>query len=113
MFWFYLVGVDRPPKEAMPVAIRAGRFGFWCSLLGVESDSCGENSRWKGPTSRHVRVHFGKSGYSLLAASTCCHRGRHRCDSHPCLSPTYRRSVFEGRFVLLRPSVRHAFVHNT
>ena len=26
--------------------------------------------------------------------------------SHPCLSPTYTRSVFEGRFELLRPSVR-------
>ena len=33
--------------------------------------------------------------------------------SHPCLSPTYTRSVFEGRFKLLRPSVRHAFAHNT
>ena len=43
---------------------RAGRFGFWCPLLGAESDSCGENSGWKGPTSRQVRVHFGKSGYS-------------------------------------------------
>ena len=26
--------------------------------------------------------------------------------SHPCLSPTYARSMFEGRFKLLRPSVR-------
>ena len=46
--------------------------------------------------------------YSLLAASICCHRGRHRCDtSHPCRSPTYTRSVFEGGlFEVLRPSVR-------
>ena len=68
MFWCSLAGADRPPKVAMPVAIhcffRAGIFGFWCPLLGAESDSCGENSRWKGPTSRQVRVHFGKSGYS-------------------------------------------------
>ena len=38
--------------------------------------------------------------------------------SHPCLSclsPTYARSVFEGGFEPLRPSVRpaHAFAHNT
>ena len=26
--------------------------------------------------------------------------------SHPCLPPTYRRSMFEGRLELLRPSVR-------
>ena len=26
--------------------------------------------------------------------------------SHPCLSPTYTRSVFEGGFEFLRPSVR-------
>ena len=69
MFLYSLVGADRPPKEAMPVAIaclefRAGKFGFSCPLLGAESDSCGENSRWKGPTSLQVRVHFGKSGYS-------------------------------------------------
>ena len=67
MFWCSLVGAVRPPKEAMPVAItcfREGRFGLWCPLLGAESDSCGEKSRWKGPTSRQIRVHFGKSGYS-------------------------------------------------
>ena len=62
MFWCSMVGADRPPKKAMPVAIRAEIFGFWCPLLGAESDSCGENSRWKGPTSRHVRVHFRKIG---------------------------------------------------
>ena len=35
--------------------------------------------------------------------------------SHPCLSPTYTMSVFEGGFELLRPSVRpgHAFTHST
>ena len=66
MFWCFLVGADPPPKQAMPAAIvfRAERFGFCCPLLGAESDSCGENSRWKGPTSRQVRVHFGKSGYN-------------------------------------------------
>ena len=66
MFWRSLVGADRPPKEAMSVAnaCLAGILGFWCPLLGAESDSSGENSRWKGPTSRQVRVHFGKSGYS-------------------------------------------------
>ena len=35
---------------------RAERFGLWCPLLGAESDSCGEKSRWKGPTSRQIRV---------------------------------------------------------
>ena len=67
MFWCSLGGANRPPKQAMPIAMclfRAGRFGFWCPLLGGESDSCGENSRWKGLTSRQVRVHFGKSGYN-------------------------------------------------
>ena len=45
--------------------------------------------------------------YSLLAASICCHRGRHRCDTviHACLL-TCTRSVFESRLELLRPSVR-------
>ena len=50
MFWCSLVGADRPPKEAMPVAIvclRAGRFGFWYPLLGAESDSFRENSPWR------------------------------------------------------------------
>ena len=38
MFWRSLVGADRPPKEAMPVAnaCLAGIFGFWCPLLGAE-----------------------------------------------------------------------------
>ena len=67
MFWCSLVGADRPPKQAMPVAIIAcleqeDLIWVWY-LLGAESDSCGENSRWKGPTSRQVRVHFRKSGY--------------------------------------------------
>ena len=45
--------------------------------------------------------------YSLLAASICFHRGRHRCDTvMHALSPTYTRSVFEGGFEFLRPSVR-------
>ena len=56
----------------MPVAIvcfRAGRFGFWCALLGAESDSCGENSRWKCPTSRQVR-------YILENRGTVLEKGR-------------------------------------
>ena len=91
MFWCSLVGAVRPPKEAMPVAIAyleqedwglrknqnaprpsassGGKMskrlgGIIGCLLGTESDLCGENSRWKGPTFRQVRVHFGKSGYS-------------------------------------------------
>ena len=67
MFWCSLVGADRPSKEAMQVAIACLEqedLGFGILLLGAESDSCRENSRWKGPTSRQVRVHFGKSGYS-------------------------------------------------
>ena len=51
MFWCSLVGADRPP-----CSFRTGRFGVWCPLLGAESDSYGENKRWKGPTSRKVRV---------------------------------------------------------
>ena len=65
MFWCSLVGADRPP-----CSFRTGRFGVWCPLLGAESDSCGENNRWKGPTSRKVRVHFGKSGYSSREKQT-------------------------------------------
>ena len=66
MFWCSLAGADRPSKEAMSVAIACLEQEDWvlCPLLRVESDSCGEISRWKGPTSRQVRVHFGKSGYS-------------------------------------------------
>ena len=70
MFWCSLVGADRPPKEViMPVAIACLEledlgFGILCWERKVESDSCGENSRWKDPTSRQVRVHSGKSGYS-------------------------------------------------
>ena len=65
MFWCSLVGADHLPKEAMPVGIGAGRFGFWCPLLGAESNSCGENSLWKGPTFRQVRVEKGM--YAALA----------------------------------------------
>ena len=44
---------------------------------------------------------------SLLAASILCHRGRHRRNAViPCLSPSNPRSLFEGSFELLRPSVR-------
>ena len=67
MFWYSLVGADRRPEEATGgchCLFRAGRFGFWCPLLGAERGSCGGNSRLKGPTSRQVRVQFGKSGYS-------------------------------------------------
>ena len=66
MIWCSLVGADRPPKKAVPVAIACLEqedLGFGV-LLGAESDSCRENSRWKGPTSRQVRVHFGKPEYS-------------------------------------------------
>ena len=40
MFWCSLVGADRPPKQAMPVAIAC----LEQEELGAESDSCGENS---------------------------------------------------------------------
>ena len=66
MFWCSLVGADRPPKEAMPVAIASLEqedLGFGVLFGGAESDSCRENSRWKGPTSRQIRVRLGKSGY--------------------------------------------------
>ena len=53
-----------PPASRSNADCQSKIFGFWYSLLGAESDSCGKNSRWKGPTSRQVRVHFGKSGYS-------------------------------------------------
>ena len=45
----------------------------------------------------------------LLAASICCHRGRPRCNAVIVLimlSPSHTRFVFEGRFELLRQSVR-------
>ena len=64
MFWCSLVGANRPLQEAMPVAIACLEQEDLGCLLGAESDSCGEDSRWKGLTSRQVRVHFGKSGYS-------------------------------------------------
>ena len=56
MFWCSLVGADRH------YLFRAGRFGFWCPLLGAESDSCGENSRLKGPTSPPGQGTFRKIG---------------------------------------------------
>ena len=34
-----------------------GRSVFWCPLVGVESDSCGRNGRWKGLIFRHNRIH--------------------------------------------------------
>ena len=46
MFWCSLVGADRPPKQAMPVAIACLEeedLGFG-ALLGAESDSCEENN---------------------------------------------------------------------
>ena len=57
MFWCSLVGADRPPKEAMPVAIACLEqedfdFGVLCwerKVIRAE---------------RQVRVHFGKSGYN-------------------------------------------------
>ena len=62
MFWCSKERTARLIKQC-----QAGRFGFWCPLLGAESDSCGENSRWKGPTSRQIMVvffFFRKSRYS-------------------------------------------------
>ena len=75
MFWYSLVGAYRPPKEAVLVAIACLEqelLGFGALSWEPESDSCGENSRWKGlgPSRvrtripRQVRVHLGKSGYS-------------------------------------------------
>ena len=45
---------------------------------------------------------------SLLAASICCHRGRHRCDTviHACLQPTRGLSLKADLNFCVRPSVR-------
>ena len=37
--------------------VSAGRFVFWCPLVGAESDSCGRNGRWRGIIFRHNGVH--------------------------------------------------------
>ena len=42
---------------------------FLCHLVGAGSDWCGENGRWKGPTSRQVKLHFGKSRYNSEKSS--------------------------------------------
>ena len=65
MFWSSLVGADRPPKQAMPVARQEDLgFGVLCWERKVIRAEKIENSRWKGPSSRQIRVHFEKSGYS-------------------------------------------------
>ena len=44
--------------------------------------------------------------HSLLAASICCHRGRHRCDAviHACLQPTRGLTLKADLNVCVRPS---------
>ena len=68
MFWCSLVGADRPPKEAMPVAIACleqedlGSDVLCWERKVIRAEKIAD--RWQGPTSRQVRVHFEKSGYS-------------------------------------------------
>ena len=56
------------------------------------------SSTWSSPQNEYQLVDIF---YFLLAASICCHRDRHRCDTVIHCLP-----VFEGGFELSRPSVR-------
>ena len=49
--------------------VSAGRFVFWCPLVGAESDFCGRNGRWKGLIFRHNRVHVLNQGAILKKSS--------------------------------------------
>ena len=67
MLWCSLVGADRPPKEAMPVAIvclEQEEFGFgilcWERKV-IRAEKTVNNGRVPLPASK---VHVGKPGYS-------------------------------------------------
>ena len=49
--------------------VSTGRSVFWSPLVGVESDSCGRNGRWKGLIFRHNRVHVQNQGAVLRKSS--------------------------------------------
>ena len=61
------------------------------------------SSTWSSPERVPTDWYFLFSAYGVNMLPPRPSPLRH---GHPCLSPTYTRSVFEGGFELLRPSVR-------
>ena len=61
------------------------------------------SSTWSNPQNECQLIDIF---YSLLAASICCHRGRHRCDTvtHACLQPTRGLSSKADLNFCVRPS---------
>ena len=78
-------------------------------LLMMRSRDTVASSTWSNPQNEG---HLVDIILSLLAASLCCHLGRHHCDTviHACLQPT-RGLCLKATFTSVRPG--HALAHNT